>query len=111
MRFLLAIVCSLLFVGGQFASISSASVVKPSVPCCQCGGQMPCCAAKPVQTPQPLPANSPRTGAENQLLSPLPLVTVSFWSAAGPSIFPPSVSPSLNAAAAPVFARLCVRLI
>ena len=113
MRFLLAIVCSLLLVGGQLASASSScvSAAKPVAQACHCGEGMSCCAAKPVQCPKPLPANSARTGAENQLLSPIPLLAVLFWSASEPSVVSSSFSPPLNAIAAPVFARNCVRLI
>ena len=113
MKFLLAIVCSLLLVGGQFAAASGScvSVAKPVAQACHCGGSMSCCAAKPVQCPQPLPVNSVQTGAGNQILSPIPLLAVLFWSAAGPTVVSSSFSPALNAVAAPVFARNCVRLI
>src|ERR1700686_1697728 len=113
MRFLLAIVCSLLLVGGQFAgaSASCVSVANPVAQGCHCGGRMSCCAAKPVPSPQPLPANSARTGAGNQILSPIPLVAVLFWSAAGPTVVFSSFSPPLSAVAAPVFVRNCLRLI
>jgi len=113
MKCLLAILCSLLLLGGQFAG-ASASCVSTAIPVaqgCHCGGSMSCCAPKPVQYPQPLPANSARTGVDNQILSPVPLVAVLFWSAAGPTVVSSSFSPAVNAVAAPVFARNCVRLI
>jgi hypothetical protein len=111
MRFVAAIVCSLLLLRGQFAvaSATCAGTAKRAGNSCHCGGKMSCCAAKPVQSP--VPANNSRASFQNQIVSPVPTVVVSIFTPAGiPAIYP-TVSPAETAGAAPIFARHCARLI
>lgn len=112
MRFAVAIVCSLLLVWGQFAVASAMcdSTAKLAGNCCHCGGKMNCCSAKPASS-QPVPANNARAGFQNQIVSPIPAAMVWVLAAAGTTSISPTVSPSLNAGAVPIFERNCARLI
>lgn len=103
----LAIVCSLLLVLGQAMAVAvPAASAGAAVKDCGCGGKMSCCrhaAQPPVAT---VPVSS-----QNQIVSPVPAVMVWVLTNTGTSQISPTVSPSLSAGAAPIFARDCARLI
>jgi hypothetical protein len=112
-KFVLTILCGLLFLGGQMAAVAlpmgCASQTTTAQPCA-CGGKMACCAAKKTADSQPLSATVPVT-QQNQILTPVPAMMV--WILATTEI--PSSSPtatvSSKAGDAPIFARHCAWLI
>ena len=108
-----AIVCSLVLVAAQlFAAPLPASCAKAPVrACCHCGGKMSCCRSQSASNSQPVPANSVRTGAQNQFL--LLTSSVAAWVLpdARSVEFSFSFSSPLTANGAPLFARDCARLI
>jgi len=105
----LAIVCSLFLVLGQALALSvptaSVSVAKHD---CGCGGKMSCCQKNPAS--QPLTAIA-SAGSENQVVSSVPVMVIWVLAATGTAQISPTVSPSLIARSAPIFARNCVWLI
>lgn len=105
----LTILCSLLLLWGQ-AAVASASAISPVAEDCGCGGKMACCRTAPAPASAPLEATAP-AASPNQILSPVPATVIWVLTAAGTPLFVPTVSPSLAAADAPLFARICVRLI
>ncbi|MDR3456521.1 MAG: hypothetical protein P4N60_03685 [Verrucomicrobiae bacterium] len=108
MKIALTILCTLLLLGSQMV-VASASPTNPVAQDCGCGGKMACCRTAPASHSNPLEAASVSTS--QQILSPVPATVVWVLAAAGtPSLVPP-VSSSLAAAAAPLYARICVRLI
>ena len=108
MRLAVAIVCSLLLILGS-------AVASPVMACgsvaadCGCGGKMACC--KSAQVPQAPPAATTQLGSQNQMVSPVPAVVVWSMATAGTFSISPTVSSSLTAGVAPIFARNCSRLI
>lgn len=103
----LAIVCSLLLVLGQALALAvPAASTGAAVKDCGCGGKMSCCR----HIPQPLAATAPAV-SQNQIVSPAPALAVWVLATAGTASISPTVSPSLSAGAAPIFARDCARLI
>jgi hypothetical protein len=112
MKLLLAILCCLPLIGGQFVAVAACvPEAAPAAPCCDCCGKMQCCATAPVKAPQPLPSNTTRAGVENQILSPAPALVILVGSSAGASIFARTTASLVTANAAPIFARNCTRLI
>ena len=112
MKFVLTILCSLMFLGGQMAVMSAplACAGQPSHHC-GCGGKMPCCAASPSSVPPAPVAATVPAGSQQQILSSVPAVLVWVLVTAGtPSISPVSDT-VLKAGDAPLFARHCAWLI
>jgi len=107
-KIVLTILCSLLLLGGQV--MVAASATRPVAEDCGCGGKMACCQTAPAAPTAPLDAPAPAT-SQHQVLSPVPATVVWVLAAAGTPFISPTVSPSLAAADAPLFARICVRLI
>jgi hypothetical protein len=103
----LAIVCSLFLVLGQALAVSvPVASAGPAVKDCGCGGKLSCCrhaAQPPVAT---APASS-----QNQILSSAPALVAWLLAATKTAHISPTVSPSVSAVAAPIFARDCARLI
>src|SRR5260221_11151401 len=94
MKFVLTILCSLMFLWRQVAAMASpvACASQPARHCCH-AGTMPCCATSPASVPQvPVTATVP-AGSQQQILSPVPAAVVWGFAAHGP----PSVSPGTNA--------------
>jgi len=110
-KFVLTILCSLMFLGGQMAAVTPPEVcaAQPKHACCH-GGNMPCCAASPASVPQS-PATAMIPSLQQPILSPVPAVVLLVLTTAGT----PSVSPApahfLRANDAPLFARHCAWLI
>ena len=104
MKFALTIVCSLLLLLGQVMAAPVANAAD-----CGCGGKMACC--KQAQVPPAPPAATAQLGSQNQMVSPVPVLVIWVLAPAGTLSISPTVASSLTAAAAPLFARNCVRLI
>jgi hypothetical protein len=104
----LTIFCSLMLLWGQVA-VASASPTVTVAQDCGCGGKMACCRTAPAPHSTPLDATA--TTASQPILSPVPATVVWVLAAAGIPSISPTVSPSLAAAGAPLFARICIRLI
>jgi hypothetical protein len=100
----LTILCSLLLFLGQAVAAPVFGAMD-----CGCGGKMACC--KPAQVPQAPPAATAQLGSQIQMVSPVPAVMVWSLAPAGTFSISPTVSPSLTAGVAPIFARNCSRLI
>jgi hypothetical protein len=104
----LTILCSLLFVLGQMATLSSPVVSVGHVQKnCGCGGKMSCCQRASV--PQPITATA-QANSQNQILSPVPPVVVWGFVPVGTGSVSPT-PPSLILGSAPIFARDCAWLI
>jgi hypothetical protein len=108
-KIVLTILCSLMLLWGQ-AAVASAPVTNPVAHDCGCGGKMACCKVAPASPSAPVDATAP-AASQNQILSPVPATVVWVLAAAGTTSITPTVSSSLAAADAPLFARICVRLI
>ncbi|HEU6448380.1 MAG TPA: hypothetical protein VFV23_08090 [Verrucomicrobiae bacterium] len=112
MKFVLAILCSLMLTA--MPVVVSASAVCANAPraCCAHGKTMPCCAVKNSSAPQ----NAPAVPAQNNSLQnqiPVPALTVVIFAlpeVPGNTISSTTVSPSF-AICAPLFARDCAFLI
>jgi hypothetical protein len=100
----LTILCSLLLMLGQTMAAPVASAAD-----CGCGGKSACC--KQAQVPTAPPAATVPASSQIQMVSPVPAVVVWSLAAAGTFSISPTVSPSLTAGVAPIFARNCSRLI
>jgi len=110
-KFVLTMLCSLLFLGGQMAALTPrlACAAQPAKSCCQ-GGEMPCCAASPASAPQQ-PATATVPNFQQQILSPVPAVVLLVLPIAGTSSISPVASAFLRTDDAPLFARHCAWLI
>jgi len=108
-KIVLTILCSLLLVWAQVAA-ASVPATGPAATDCGCGGRMACCKPAPAPASQPLAAVA-SPGSQLQILSPVPATVVWGLAAAGTPFLSHVVSPALMADAAPLYARLCVRLI
>jgi len=104
----LTILCSLMLLWGQVA-VASAPAANVVAHDCGCGGKMACCRTAPTSHSTPL--DTTVAVASQQILSPVPATAVWVLAAAGTPAIVPTVPPSLAAADAPLFARICVRLI
>jgi hypothetical protein len=112
MKFVLTILCSLMFLGGQLAAMSVPFVCdgQPAHHC-GCNGKMPCCAASPTSLPQaPVTATVP-AGSQQQILSSVPAVVVWVLVTAGTPSISPLSDTVLKAGDAPLFVRHCAWLI
>jgi hypothetical protein len=105
----LTILCSLMLLWSQ-AVVASVPATNPVAQDCGCHGKMACCKAAPAAPSAPVDATAPAV-SQNQILSPVPATVVWVLAAAGTPFISPTVSPSLAAADAPLFARICIRLI
>ena len=75
-KLVLSMVCSLLFLWGQVATVAapSACALAPVRACCH-AGVMPCCAAKPA----PAPVSAVPLAGPTQPLSVLPVAAALLW--------------------------------
>ena len=110
-KFVLTILCSLMFLGGQMAAVSSPVVcaAQPVHHCCH-GGNMPCCAASPASVPQ-APVSGTVPNQQQQILSPVPAVVLLVLPTAGTSLISQVATSVVSVDDAPLFARHCVWLI
>src|SRR6185369_8398548 len=106
-KFVLTILCSLLFLGGQLAALTPplACAAQPAKPCCH-GGEMPCCSASPASDSQP-PATATVPNFQQQILSPVPAVVLLVLTTAGTPLVSPAATSFLRTDDAPLFARHC----
>lgn len=116
MKLAFSILCGLLLALTPAASLRAAPacVAKAAVNApapCHCGGQMPCCAARPAVPAPPAPLAAPNAGAQNLLSLPAP--SPNGWPSPAAEIsFAPSVSsPMQNFGSAPLYRRNCALLI
>jgi hypothetical protein len=111
MKFVLTILCSVLFLGEQMAAMSAPVVcdAQPAHQCCH-GCKMPCCAASPASAPQ-APVTATVSNFQPQILSPVPTVVLLVLPTSGIPSVSPVASPFLRANDAPIFARHCAWLI
>ena len=107
-----AIICSLVLAGTPFLLAQTPSAcVKQVRACCQHGGEMPCCKAKPTPDSQSKPAVPSQTINQNQL-SLLAFSALTWTLPANPADSISSHStPSSLSASAPLYALDCARLI
>jgi len=110
-KFVLTILCSLMFLGGQMAALTPplACAAQPAKSCCH-GGEMPCCSASPAPDSQP-PATATVPNFQQQILSPVPAVVLLVLPTAGTPLVSPAATSFLRADDAPLFARHCAWLI
>ena len=111
MKAIVAMIFAVALVLGQFPALAANVCAAPAKACCHCGGKMACCSQN--DSPAPAPATPARTGTEdqNQLLAQVPAAVFIGFPAAGTTSFCPANNFSSSFAAAPIFARHCVRLI
>jgi hypothetical protein len=105
----LTILCSLLFVLGQVATLSAPEISVGHVQKnCGCGGKMSCCQKASV--PQPLTATA-QASSQNQILSPVPAVEVRGVVPVGTASNSPTTPRLLTLGTTPIFARDCAWII
>jgi hypothetical protein len=107
---LLAIVCGLSLLLGQVFPAAAPVCTVTVKACCDCGGEMACCAEKSAPT-APAPATTERAGSENQLLAFVPATVVWVLAAAGTTPICPTNNFVFSSHTAPIFALHCTRLI
>jgi hypothetical protein len=111
-KFALTILCSLMFLWGQMATMAL-PIPCSSQPAQHCGHacKMPCCAASPASVPQPVSGVPAPVSAQQQLSLPAPSLIAWLLPEYEASLSPSAAGSPLALTGTPLRTRLCTLLI